>query len=137
MHLDRKPAVRRCHEHPSPDAQCLPHERLLPLEHQQPLLFGKQRDKGIAFDASFHPRIVSGSELGRAFVWDETADTPAPAMALATMSEAEFPVPIGVFRRCAKATFEHGVRAQVAAAQQKKQQSLHDLLHSGEIWTVQ
>ncbi len=111
-------------------------ERILFLQHGQPLLFGAAKDKGIAFDAGFRPRIVTGGELGAAFVWDETAETPAPAMALATMSEAEFPVPVGVFRRREKATFEQGVQAQLAAARQRKQESLHDLLHAGEIWDV-
>ena len=59
-----------------------------------------------------------------------------PAMALATMSEAEFPVPIGVFVRRVKPAFEVGVHQQIAAAKQKKAQSMRDLLHQGEIWTV-
>jgi 2-oxoglutarate/2-oxoacid ferredoxin oxidoreductase subunit beta len=111
-------------------------ERVLYLEHGKPLLFGANKDKGIAFDAAFHPQIVTGADLGKAFVWDETADTPAPAMALATMSEAQFPVPVGVFRRREKPNFETGVQAQMAAAKAKKQTTLHDLLHQGEIWDV-
>src|SRR5439155_1589018 len=110
--------------------------RVLYLEHGKPLLFGPGKDQGIRFDKSFRPQIVSGSELGTAFVWDETAENPAPAMALATMSETEFPVPVGVFRRREKPAFETGVQAQVAQAKQKKQQSLHELLHAGEIWDV-
>lgn len=111
-------------------------ERVLQLEHGKPLLFGADKGKGIAFDASFQPYIVTGADLGKAFIWDETAETPAPAMALATMSESEFPVPIGVFRRRDKPNFESGVQAQVAAAKAKKQTTLHELLHQGEIWEV-
>jgi 2-oxoglutarate/2-oxoacid ferredoxin oxidoreductase subunit beta len=110
--------------------------RLLYLEHGKPLLFGPQKDQGIAFDASFRPYLVRGADLGKAFVWDETAETPAPAMALATMSETEFPVPIGVFRRRSKPTFEVGVQAQMQAAKAKKQESLRELLYAGEIWDV-
>ena len=62
--------------------------------------------------------------------------TSAPAMALATMSEAEFPVPVGVFRRREKPAFEVSVRSQIDAAKAKKQQSLRDLLYAGEIWDV-
>jgi 2-oxoglutarate ferredoxin oxidoreductase subunit beta len=111
-------------------------ERILQLEHGKPLLFGAQKDKGIAFDANFRPYLVSGADLGKAFVWDETAETPAPAMALATMSETEFPVPIGVFRRRTKPAFEAGVTAQLAAAKAKKKESVKDLLLQGETWTV-
>jgi 2-oxoglutarate ferredoxin oxidoreductase subunit beta len=111
-------------------------QRILVLEHGKPLLFGANKDQGIAFDAQFRPDLVTGADLGKAYVWDETAETPAPAMALATMSETEFPVPIGVFRRREKPTFEQGVQAQLTAAKQKKQESLRDLLFAGEIWTV-
>ena len=110
--------------------------RILYLEHGKPLLFGANKDQGIAFDASFRPRIVTGGELGQAFVWDETAETPAPAMALATMSEAQFPVPVGVFRRREKQAFEVGVQAQITSAKAKKQEPLRDLLRAGEIWDV-
>jgi 2-oxoglutarate ferredoxin oxidoreductase subunit beta len=111
-------------------------ERILFLAHGQPLLFGPQKDKGIAFDAQFRPHIVTGPDLGKAYVWDETAETPAPAMALATMSETEFPVPVGVFRRREKPNFESGVQAQMAAAKAKKKESIRDLLYAGEIWDV-
>ncbi|MFM1872835.1 MAG: 2-oxoglutarate ferredoxin oxidoreductase subunit beta, partial [Planctomycetota bacterium] len=111
-------------------------ERVMMLQHGQPLLFGANKDKGIAFDAQFRPFVVTGADLGKAYVWDETAETPAPAMALATMSERDFPVPIGVFRRREKATFEAGIQAQIAAARQKKQESLKDMLFAGEIWDV-
>ena len=111
-------------------------DRLLQLEHGQPLLFGAQKDKGIAFDASFRPHVVSGQDLGKAYVWDEAAATPAPAMALATMDEQAFPVPIGVFRRQQKTTFELEVNAQIATAKKGRQQSLHELLYSGETWDV-
>ena len=111
-------------------------ERIVFLEHGKPLLFGAQKDKGIAFDAQFRPCIVTGAELSKAYVWDETAETPAPAMALATMSESAFPVPVGVFRRREKPTFETGVQAQIAAAKGKKKESLRDLLFAGEVWDV-
>jgi len=111
-------------------------DRVLYLEHGKPLLFGKEKDKGIAFDKDFKPRVVTGADLAQAFVWDETAESPAPAMALANMDEAHFPVPLGVFRRRVLPTFESGIRAQIDEAKQKKQQSLNDLLRQGEIWEV-
>ena len=111
-------------------------ERMLYLEHGKPLLFGPNLEKGIAFDASFHPYIVEGDDLNKAHVWDETADTPAPAMALATMDEGKFPVPIGVFRRQDKPNFEQATVAQVNNAVANNKQSLKDLIYAGEIWDV-
>ena len=109
---------------------------MLYLEHGKPLLFGPNLEKGIAFDASFHPYIVEGDDLMKAHVWDETADTPAPAMALATMDEVKFPVPIGVFRRQDKPNFEQATVAQVNNAVANNKQSLKDLIYAGEIWDV-
>ena len=100
------------------------------------MLFGANKDRGLRFDASFRPEIVTGGELGSAYVWDETAENPAPAMALATMNEGEFPVPIGVFQRLSKPSFESGVHAQLMAAAANKKQSLQELLRAGEIWEV-
>lgn len=111
-------------------------ERMVELRHGEPLLFGADHDKGIAFDADFRPYLVEGDDLGKAFVWDEAAESPAPAMALATMDEARFPVPIGVFRRQEKANYEQAVNLQVEHAKATTQQSLKDLLYSGELWDV-
>ena len=57
-------------------------------------------------------------------------------MALATMNEDKFPVPVGVFRRESKPNFERAVNEQLAHAKAQNQQSLKDLLYSGEIWDV-
>jgi hypothetical protein len=109
---------------------------MVELRHGEPLLFGADHDKGIAFDEHFRPYLVSGDDLAKAFVWDEAAASPAPAMALATMDEAAFPVPIGVFRRQEKANYEQAVNLQVEHAKATTQESLKDLLYSGELWDV-
>ena len=115
-------------------------DRVLFLQHGKPLLFGVNKDKGIRFDKNFHPEVVhlgdGGVTEAEVYVWDETLDNPAPAMSLATMSEKDFPVPVGVFRNRQKVAFEQGVMAQMAAAKAQKQQTLAQLLRAGETWTV-
>jgi 2-oxoglutarate ferredoxin oxidoreductase subunit beta len=111
-------------------------ERVLELQHGEPLLFGAQKDKGIRFDCNVRPEIVTGKDLGSAYVWDEMADNPAPAMALATMKEDTFPVPIGVFRRREKPEFASVLHAQIGKAKAQRQESLRELIYSGETWEV-
>jgi len=115
-------------------------ERVLTLEHGKPLLFAN-KTKGIRFTREFTPEVIEvgadGKHLGEVFVWDETAENPAPAMALATASEKDFPVPIGVFRRREKPSFESGVTSQLQQARAKKPGSVQDLLVQGELWTVE
>lgn len=106
-------------------------ERVLHLEDGQPLAFGD--GKGIALDGGMHPQVV---DAGLAQTWNAEADTPAMAMALASMSEADMPVPIGIFRRTQRPSFEGAMHEQIDAAVAQKQQSLQDLLHAGDTWTV-
>jgi 2-oxoglutarate ferredoxin oxidoreductase subunit beta len=110
-------------------------ERILPLEHGQPLRFGAAKDKGLRLAANLAPELVA--DPSQAMVWDEHGDNVAPAMALAAMSEREFPVPIGVFRDVAKPTFAAGVHAQLDRARASRpDESLDALLAAGETWVV-
>jgi 2-oxoglutarate ferredoxin oxidoreductase subunit beta len=116
-------------------------DRTLRLEHGTPLVFGPEgARRGIAFDENLCPLLVDvrpdGSSDREVVVWDEASPNPAAAMALANMSEAEMPVPIGVFRKVERATFEAGTRHQIARAQERNAESLDDLLTGGETWVV-
>jgi 2-oxoglutarate ferredoxin oxidoreductase subunit beta len=58
-------------------------------------------------------------------------------MALASMSEETFPVPIGVFRNTVRPAFELAVNAQVNAAKEKRgEQDLQTLLDGPDTWKV-
>ena len=109
-------------------------DRVLTLEHGKPLVFGAAKDKSIRLDKELQPEIVGAAD-GQ--VWDQHAENPAAALALAMMNEAAFPVPIGVFRDRRKPTFEAGFAAQAAIAKQKKGgETLQQLLEQGETWIV-
>jgi 2-oxoglutarate ferredoxin oxidoreductase subunit beta len=109
-------------------------DRVVELQHGEPLRFGENGDKVVAFDDQFVPQVVSATET--APIWDERAVSPAAAMALAHASEADLPVPIGVFRDVDRPAFEEDVVGQVAAARAKRQESMAELLAGGETWTV-
>ncbi len=117
-------------------------ERVLYLEHGKPLLFGSEQKQGIRVDADLNPEIVTVGEDGvtadDVLVWDEKSTNLAVPMMLAEMSEVDFPVPVGVFHRRERPTFETGVRAQIdAAAAKNGGESLADLLSRGETWVVE
>ncbi|MGA1606018.1 MAG: 2-oxoacid:ferredoxin oxidoreductase subunit beta, partial [Planctomycetota bacterium] len=71
-------------------------DRVVELQHGKPLRFGAEDSKAITFDGRFVPHVVDATD--GLSTWDECAPSPAAAMALAHASEAELPVPIGVFR---------------------------------------
>ena len=71
-------------------------ERMLFLEHGKPLIFGKERDKGIRLNG-LHPEVVTIGENGITeadlLVHDQHAEDPYLALILSRMFWPEFPVP--------------------------------------------
>ena len=88
-------------------------EQTIEVEHGQPLIFGAERDKGLAWNgdtATFE--LISGGDgsvEGRATVFDET--NIAHATALARMNGEGFPVALGVLY-CAEETAKADTTAQ-------------------------
>ncbi len=115
-------------------------ERQLLLEHGKPLLFGKDRKKGIRV-RGFLPEVVTVGEDGVTeadiLVHDEAAPTPALAFLLSRLDHPEFPVPMGVFRAVNHPTYESlSVEQEQRITKQKGPGDLRSLLHGGETWTV-
>lgn len=112
-------------------------ENILYLEHGKPMIFGKDRDKGIRLNG-FQPEVVQlGNGVGEEdlLVHDETSTQ--LAFILASMEYPEFPAPMGVIRRVQKQTYSDGLMAQVEAAQETKGVGdLRTLYESADLWTV-
>ena len=76
-------------------------DRMLVLEHGKPMIFGKDRDKGIRLNG-LHPEVVTIGEGGITeddlLVHDAHAEDPYLALILSRMFWPEFPVPVGVLR---------------------------------------
>jgi 2-oxoglutarate/2-oxoacid ferredoxin oxidoreductase subunit beta len=116
-------------------------DHVLILEHDKPMIFGKNQDKGIKLDGP-HPVVVdiSNGKYSKDDLWvhDEFADTPIHAMILAHMDERpNFPTPIGVFRQYFKETYDGGIERQVDQVVEKKGKGdLEKMLYSGNTWEV-
>jgi 2-oxoglutarate ferredoxin oxidoreductase subunit beta len=110
----------------------------LRLEHGKPLVFAKGT-KGIRLNG-FTPEVVTLGQNGITekdlLVHDEQA-APSLAFLIAELAAPSFPTPIGVFRAVERPVHHELDQAQLAAARQKKGMGdLHQLLHSGDTWTV-
>jgi 2-oxoglutarate ferredoxin oxidoreductase subunit beta len=109
------------------------------LEHGKPLVYGKQRDKGIRLNGTT-PEIV---ELGKGITeddllfHDERTAEPTLAYLLSRMRQPEFPEPIGVFRAVQKPCYEDLVNDQMTRAiAQKGQGDLNKLYDSEDAFLV-
>ncbi len=115
-------------------------DRMLVLEDGRPMIFGKERDKGIRL-RGLHPEVVElGGKVSEAdlLVHDEQAEDPYLAYMLSRMWWPEYPVPVGVFRNVERPTHDELLTAQVEAAiAQRGPGDLEQLLRSGDTWTVE
>ena len=111
-------------------------DHTLVLEHGKPLVFGRDRDRGIRL-RNFQPEVVRlGNGVGEAdlLVHDET--NPALAYLIARLGPPHFPTPIGVFTAVARPCYEDALNQQVAAARAKTPPDLGALFNRGDTWTV-
>ncbi|HTS14819.1 MAG TPA: 2-oxoacid:ferredoxin oxidoreductase subunit beta, partial [Candidatus Sulfotelmatobacter sp.] len=114
-------------------------DRMLTLQHGQPMIFGKDRDRGIRL-RGLQPEVVQlgdGVTEADLLVHDETADDPYLAFMLSRMWWPDFPVPVGVFRDVSRPTHDELLTAQIdKAIAQRGEGDLAALLRSGDAWTV-
>jgi len=116
-------------------------DRMLFLEHGKPMIFGKDRTKGIRL-RGLHPEVVTIGENGvdesDLLVHDEQAEEPYLALMLSRMFWPEFPVPVGVFRAVPRPTHDQLIDQQISAAVAATGEGdLARVLASGETWTVE
>ena len=115
-------------------------DTVIELEHGKPLIFGKNRDRGIRLNG-LEPEVV---ELGKGIseddllFHDEKAVEPSLAYLLSRLrNEDGFPEPIGVFRAIDTPKYDEELNRQVEFARQEEGEGdLEKLFHSGDTWTV-
>jgi 2-oxoglutarate ferredoxin oxidoreductase subunit beta len=115
-------------------------DTILELEHGKPLIFGKNRDKGIRLNG-MDPEVV---QLGKGIseddllFHDEKAAEPSLAYLLSRMSQPDFPEPIGVFRAVDRPRYEEEVDEQIEMArEQQGDGNLDTLFQTGDTWIVE
>ncbi len=111
------------------------------LEHNKPMIFGKNKDRGIIIKNS-KPLIINlnrvENSINDVWVHDEFDPSPARAMILAHMTDShDFPTPIGVFQQIKKETYDEGIEAQIdSIIKAKGKGDIQKVLSSGYTWEV-
>jgi 2-oxoglutarate ferredoxin oxidoreductase subunit beta len=110
------------------------------LEHGKPLIFGKNRDKGIRMNGIKLEVVAlgNGSSEKDLIVHDEFNPNPAYAFLLSRMeTEPGFPTPIGVLHQAHYDRYEDRMAAQIKDVQAKRGTGdLAKLLTAGDTWEV-
>jgi len=110
------------------------------LEHGKPLIFGKDRNKGIRLNGTT-PEVVTlgnGITVDDLLIHDERAEEPTLAYLLSRFVYPEFPECVGVFRAVEQPTFDELVNKQVDdVIKAKGRGKLEDLFAADDVWVVE
>jgi 2-oxoglutarate ferredoxin oxidoreductase subunit beta len=116
-------------------------DKVLYLEHGKPMIFGKDRNKGIRMNGA-HPEVVTIGENGITeadiLVHNIDLQDPSVAFMLARMEQPDFPQPVGIFRAVERPSYDQMMSDQIETAISKSGPgSLEKLIYSGDMWTVE
>jgi 2-oxoglutarate ferredoxin oxidoreductase subunit beta len=115
-------------------------DNALYLEHGKPLIFGKDRNKGIRLHG-LDPEVVtlgSGITVDDLLIHDEKAEEPSLAYLLSRMVYPRFPECVGVYRCVQRPTYDDLLNKQIEDVVSKKGRGkLEELFASDDTWVVQ
>ncbi len=113
-------------------------DRLLVLEHGKPLVFGKERNKGIRMRPDMSPEVVEiDGDTSGLLVHDERRQDEGYHFMLSRLTSPQFPQPIGVLRAVREPTYDELITEQGrTVTPQQGKADLETLLYSGETWVV-
>jgi 2-oxoglutarate ferredoxin oxidoreductase subunit beta len=115
-------------------------DRIIVLKHGEPMLFGKENNKGLVLDG-FDLKVVTLGENGITekdiLVHDAKMQNPVIHLMLANMSGPDMPIAMGVIRAVEEETYEVAVHNQIAEVQAKTDvKTFDDLVATYESWEM-
>ena len=114
-------------------------DRTIVLEHGKPMIFGKDKNKGLRFNGRCLEAVTIGENgitIDDIMIHDETTEDTGIHMMLARM-HGDLPVAIGVIRNVKKTSYSQLYEDQMDDCKANgKYQCVDDLLNSGDTWEI-
>ena len=115
-------------------------ENMLLLKNGEPMIFGKNREKGLHLKGTKLEVVEVGKDgitLDDILTHDQYEPDPGIHMMLAKLAPPHFPMVFGVIRSAMFPTYDDLVEEQINAARQtSKIRNVDDLLNSGDTWEI-
>jgi 2-oxoglutarate/2-oxoacid ferredoxin oxidoreductase subunit beta len=112
----------------------------LPLVHGEPMLFGKDKAKGIRLNGTRLEVVkvgVGDITIKDILVHNQYQTDPGIHLMLAKMSPPEYPVALGVIRAASFSTYDDQVEEQIRIAKAEgKIRSVDELMNSGDVFEI-
>lgn len=113
-------------------------DNALYVVHGEPMIFGKERDKGIIMN-DHHPKVVTlGETWTEADLVRHNETNPIITNLLLEMTfDPAYPTPFGVLRAVEEPTYDEMLHDQInAVTEAKGEGTLENLFYSGDVWEV-
>jgi len=116
-------------------------DRSIILRHGEPMIFGKNKDKGLILDPNnMRLKVVEiGKEYSEEDILVHNAENENPGihLMLANMRYPEYPVAFGVIRSVKARSYDQSIQDQVEMVQSDSSiKCVDDLLRSGTTWEI-
>ena len=115
-------------------------DRTITLRHGEPMIFGKNRDKGLVLEGLGLKVVTIGQDGWTEkdlLVHDAHNPNPGIHMMLVNMRYPDYPVALGIIRNVADKTYEQSLQKQVDEIHDTaKIHNMDELLHSGDTWEL-
>lgn len=112
----------------------------LHLKHGEPMIFGKEKNKGIRLNGTKLEVVTLGENgitLKDILVHDQYSQDPGIHLMLAKLGPPDFPIALGVIRSASFSTYDDKVVEQMQAARESsKIKCVDDLLNSGDVFEI-
>ncbi|HPX79626.1 MAG TPA: 2-oxoacid:ferredoxin oxidoreductase subunit beta [Bacteroidales bacterium] len=116
-------------------------DRTIVLKHGEPMIYGKNKDKGLILDGIRLKSVTIGENgitRDDILVHNAEEENHGVHMMLCEMQWPELPVALGVIRRVKDRTYDDMVRDQLTEVANKSQiRCMNDMLRSGDTWVVE
>jgi 2-oxoglutarate ferredoxin oxidoreductase subunit beta len=116
-------------------------DRIIYVEHNKPLIFGKERDKGLILKGQDLEVVKIGENgISESDILVHDANNPNPNVhyMLARMTYPTHPVAVGVIRSVEDNTYEGLLEEQIEHAKaNSKIKNVDDLLNSGNVFNIE
>lgn len=113
-------------------------DTLLYLEHDQPLIWGKDQNRGLGLDRVTLREVDALRERSRVLIHDESERDPALACLLSRLSYPDYPECVGIFRAVREPT-HHELLASTRTAARARfgTATLEDALAGEDVWVME
>jgi 2-oxoglutarate ferredoxin oxidoreductase subunit beta len=115
-------------------------ENQIRLEHEQPITFGVDGERGVKLRPDGSCELVDVADVGEGalLVHDEHHETASLAFSLSRISHTPHgPTPIGIFRDIERPVYDELMAEQLETAKSERGEGdLKALLHAGDTWSV-